>query len=165
MLKSIIPGPDKLTKKAVMTAITVPEGLIMLIIAVFLDLIGIVFFILSFFGVGIPLSFLLDILGMITIGFWATTRSLFRGVVEKAVEDVTEKVLNVGGGLEEIKNFQGGSAPGAGASKKIAKTGANLGLSAVRFIISSLVELVPFLGDITPGWTIFVIFELVQGEI
>src|SRR3989344_6980048 len=161
----IIPGPEQLTKKAIMTALTVPEGLIMLIIAVFLGLAGIVIFILSFFGVGIPLSFLLDILGMVTIGFWATTRSLFRGIIEKAVGDITEKVLGVGGGLEGMKNFQGGSAPGSGTGKKIAKMGVKLGLSAIRFIITLLVELVPFLGDILPGWTIFVIFELVQGEI
>ena len=51
----IIPGPDQLTKKSIMMALTVPEGLIMLIIAIFLDLAGIVVFILSFFGVGIPL--------------------------------------------------------------------------------------------------------------
>jgi len=165
MLKGIIPTPNKLTKKAVMAAITVPEGLIMLMIAVFLDLIGIIFFILSFFGVGVPLSFLLDILGMVTIGFWATTRSLFRGVIEKAVGNVTEKVLNVGGGLKGAKNSQESSAPGLNASKKVAKTGVKLGLSAIRFIITLIVELVPFLGDISPSWTIFVIFELVQGEI
>ena len=163
----IIPGPEKLTKKAVMMAITVPEGLIMLLIAVFLDIFGIVCFILSFFGVGIPLSFLGDILGMITIGFWATTRSFFRGVIEKAVGDITEKTLNVGGGLEGVKKFQGGRAPtpGLGAGKKVAKTGIKLGLSAIRFVIASIIELIPFLGDICPSWTIFVILELVQGEI
>ena len=165
MLKGIIPGPDKLTKRAVMAALTIPEGLIMLIIAVFLDLIGIVFFILSFFGVGIPLSFLLDILGMIIIGFWATTRTLFRGVIEKAVGDVTEKVLNVGEGLEGIKKIQGGSTPGSGVSKKVAKTGVKFSLSAIKFIIALIIELIPFLGDIVPSWTIFVIFELIQGEI
>ena len=163
----IIPGPEKLTKKAVMMAMAVPEGLIMLIIAVFLDIFGIICFILSFFGVGIPLSFLGDILGMITIGFWATTRSLFRGVIGKAVGDITEKVLNVGGGLEGVKKFQGAQTPTPGieAGKKVAKTGIKLGLTAMRFVISLIIELIPFLGDICPSWTIFVIFELVQGEI
>ncbi|MDO8486583.1 MAG: hypothetical protein Q7S77_02725 [Candidatus Staskawiczbacteria bacterium] len=157
----IIPGPDQLTKKSIMVALTVPEGLIMLIIAVFLDLAGIVVFILSFFGVGIPLSFLLDILGMITIGFWSTTRSLFKGIIEKSVGNIAEKVLSVGGGAEN----QGGHSPGTGAIKQAAKTGVKLSLSAVRFIITLIIELIPFLGDILPGWTIFVIFELVQGEI
>lgn len=161
MLKGIIPGPGQLTKKSIMLALTVPEGLIMLIIAVFLDLTGIIAFILSFFGVGIPLSFLLDILGMITIGFWATTRSLFRGIIEKSVGDMAEKVLGVGGGLEN----QGVSSSGAGATKKIAKAGVKLSLSAIRFVATLIIELIPFLGDIMPGWTIFVIFELVQGEI
>lgn len=165
MVKGIVPGPEKLTKKAIMMAITIPEGLIMLLIAVFIEIFGIVCFILSFFGVGIPLSFLGDILGMITIGFWGTTRSLFRGVMEKSVGDITKKTLNVGGGLEGIKKFQGNKTPGLDAGKKVAKTGIKFGLSAIRFIIASIVELIPFLGDICPSWTIFVIFELVQGEI
>jgi len=161
----IIPGPEQLTKKAAMAMITVPEGMIMLIIAIFLDVFGIICFVLSFFGVGIPISFLGDILGMMTIGFWATSRSLFRGVIGKAVEDITKKTLNVGGGLEGVKKFQGASAPGLNAGKKIAKTGLRLGLSAIKFIITSIIELIPFLGDIIPSWTIFVILELLQGEI
>ncbi|MEK7664619.1 MAG: hypothetical protein AAB361_00580, partial [Patescibacteria group bacterium] len=76
-----------------------------------------------------------------------------------------EKTLNVGGGLEGEKQFQGqGSSVPIQAGKKIAKTGIKLGLSAIRFIISFIVELLPFLGDILPSWTFLVITELVTGE-
>jgi len=161
----IIPGPEKLAKKSIMTAITVPEGIIMLAIAVLFDLFGILCFILSFFGIGIVISFLGDMVGMVSLGFWATTRSFFRGTIEKSVSDITKKTLNVGGGMEGIKKFQGSSAPGLNAGKKVAKKGIKLGLSAVKFIVILILELIPFFGDILPGWTLFVIFELIQGEI
>ena len=35
----------------------------------------------------------------------------------------------------------------------------------IAFSIILFIELIPFLGDICPSWTIFVILELVQGEI
>jgi len=161
----IIPGPEQLTKRAVMAAIAIPEGIIMLTIAVFLDVAGLIIFVLDFAGVGIAISFLPDIMGTVSIGFWVTTRSFFRGVISKGVSDVTEKTLNVGGGLEGVKQFQGqgSSAPVQGV-KKIAKTGIKLGLSAIRFIIALIVELIPFLGDIMPSWTLLVISELVSGE-
>lgn len=165
MLKGIIPGPDQLSKKAVMMAITIPEGIVMLTIAVFLDASGIILFILSLAGVGIPLSWLMTIVGTITIGFWVATRSLFKGAIEKAVGNITEKVFNVGGGLEGVKNFQGSSAPGLEAGKKVMKTGAKVSISAVRLIICFIIELIPFLNNLFPAWTFLVIFELVQGEI
>ncbi|MBA4318589.1 MAG: hypothetical protein C0412_09320 [Flavobacterium sp.] len=165
MLKGIIPGPEQLTKKAVMMALTVPEGVVMLTIAVFFDAAGIILFILSLCGVGIPLSWLLTIVGTITIGFWVATRSLFRGAIERAVGNITEKMLNVGGGLEGVKKFQGASAPGLEAGKKVTKTGAKVSLSAVRLIICFIIELIPFVNNLFPAWTFLVIFELVQGEL
>ncbi|MEK7664738.1 MAG: hypothetical protein AAB361_01195, partial [Patescibacteria group bacterium] len=81
MLKGIIPSSGQLTKTAIMTAIAVPEGIIMLVIAVFLDAAGLILFVLDFAGVGIPLSFLPDIMGAVSIGTWVTPRSFFRGVL------------------------------------------------------------------------------------
>ena len=51
------------------------EGILMLSIAVILDLIGVILFILSLLGVGIPLSFILDITGLAIIGTWTLVRS------------------------------------------------------------------------------------------
>lgn len=166
MLKGIVPGPEQFTKKAVMAAIAVPEGIIMLTIAVFLDVAGLFLFILDFAGVGIALSFLPDIMGAVSIGTWVTTRSFFRGVIAKGVSNVTEKTLNMGGGLEGVKQFQGqGSSAPVQAGKKVAKTGIKLGLSAIRFIITQISEFIPFWGDICPSWTALVVVELLTGEL
>lgn len=173
MLKGIIPGPEQLTKKAIMAILAIPEGIIMLTIAVFLDAIGIILFVLSIAGVGIPLSFLLDFAGAAGVGSWVTTRSFFRGVITKGVSSVAEKTLNVGGGLEGSREFQGqnsSAASGAGKAalqtgKKIAKTGIKVGLSIIRFVLSLIIELIPFLGDIMPTWTLLVISELITGEL
>lgn len=52
-----------------------PEGILMLTIAVALDLIGLIFFILSFVGIGIPLSWMLDLAGLVVIGGWMFFRT------------------------------------------------------------------------------------------
>jgi hypothetical protein len=165
MFKGIIPGPEQLSKKAIMTAIMIPEGIVMLTIAIMLDGAGIILFVLSLIGVGIPISFLLTILGSVTIGLWALLRPMLRGLVSKATEETTSKMFNVGGGLEGIREFQGSSAPAVEAGKKVAKKGIKFSLSATRFIISFVIKMIPFLGNIFPAWTFLVIFELVQGEI
>ncbi|OGZ71130.1 MAG: hypothetical protein A2904_00230 [Candidatus Staskawiczbacteria bacterium RIFCSPLOWO2_01_FULL_33_9] len=102
--------------------LTGPEGILMLMIAVPLDLAGIILLVLSFFGVGIPFSFLLDVLGMVFIGGWLLIRT---GSVKstKGVQKVAQKTLK-------------------------------------RFGFTLLAELVPFLGDVYPGWTILVWKEL-----
>jgi len=50
-------------------------ALLMLMIALFLDLAGFILFIASFFGIGIPFSFLLDFIGICTIGVWYFLRN------------------------------------------------------------------------------------------
>jgi len=52
-----------------------PEALIMFMIAGFLDLIGLVLLILDFVGIGLALSFIPDIIGIILIGSWMYFRS------------------------------------------------------------------------------------------
>lgn len=58
-----------------MSSFMSPEAIIMMAIAIVLDLAGLMALILSFVGVGIPLSFLLDIIGFIFIGGWIFTKS------------------------------------------------------------------------------------------
>jgi len=87
------------------------DKIIMLIIAILLDLFGLLCFILSFFGVGIAISFLLDIIGGLTIGLWS--------LLKKGKIGLTKKAL--------------------------------------KHLIAQGVELIPFLGDISPSWTILVL--------
>ena len=92
--------------------LTGPEGILMLIIAVPLDLIGIIFFILSFFGIGIAFSFITDIIGLIFIGGWLLIRT---GSVKstKGAQEIAKKTLKRFGFtfLIELMPFLGGIAP------------------------------------------------------
>jgi len=92
------------------------DKIIMLIIAILLDLFGLLFFILSFFGVGIAISFLPDVIGGLTIGLWSLLK-------------------------------KGGTA---GIQKGVMK-------KALKYGIAQITELIPFLGDISPSWTILVL--------
>jgi len=153
MLGGILPSSGQITKKALLMVLAVPEGLIMLLIAVILDLCGLVVFILSLFGVGVPISFILDAAGAASIGTWAITRPFARSAIGKIGEKAGEML--------------GGKGPTAGGSAVggMAKKGIGMGLSIARFIITLLIEVIPYLGDIFPGWTFFVIFTLIEGEI
>lgn len=169
MLGGLIPRADQLSKKAIMSAIEIPEGIVMLTIAVLLDSASLFLFILNFaYGIGIPLTWMISIVGGITIGFWAFSRSMFRGVIEQAVSNISEKVLNVGGGLEGSKDFQGTpdalekTAKGGG---KAVKTLAKGSLTAIRFILSLIAKLIPIVNNFVPAWTIMVVFTLVEGDI
>ncbi len=68
------------------------EGILMLSIAIILDLLGLILFILSFFIVGIPLSFILDIIGLVVIGGWMFLRSGKIKMTKKAAK-VSQKIL------------------------------------------------------------------------
>lgn len=65
----------KTTGKENMPSIFSPEGYLIMVWAIFLDLIGIVIFILEFVGVGIPLSWLFDVMGILTIGIWSWSKT------------------------------------------------------------------------------------------
>lgn len=127
----------------------------MLPIAIFLDAVGALFGILVFaYGIGAFLSLMLGLLGSLTIGTWAITRSFFRGVIEKSVSDISNKAT--GGEQQKPSSSSGG--------KKAAKKGVKLSLSVIRFIACAIIEAVPLLGNVFPSYTIFVIWELIQGE-
>jgi hypothetical protein len=161
---SVMPGmgggggssADNLTRqlggKTMSALMTIPELVVMLPIAVFFDATLLVLLILDFMGVGFGLSFVWSIIGTFVIGFWVVTRSFFRGVTKKIINDVS-----TGG--------QGTPAPSQSTGKKVAKKGFKVSLSVVRFLIFSIIKLIPFLGNLVPGFTLTVIFEAVQGEI
>ena len=58
-----------------MGALFSPEALVMFIAAGSLDLIGLILLILDFIGIGLALSFIPDIIGIIVIGSWMYFRS------------------------------------------------------------------------------------------
>ena len=98
------------------------EFIVMITIALALDAVGVILFILSFIGIGIPLSWLTDAIGGLAIGGWIFLRS-------------------------------GGQPMG----KRLVKTGKRAGLTLLG-------EVIPFLGDIMPFWTISVLFEILTGK-
>ena len=101
-------------------SLTGPEGILLLCVAGLLDIVGFMFFLLSWLGIddyGI-----LDIIGLVIIGGWLLIRT---GSVKstKGAQDIAKKTLK-------------------------------------RFGFTFLVELIPFLGGISPSWTILVWKEL-----
>ena len=57
-------------------SLTSPEAALMLTAAIIFDCIGLILFVLSFiFGIGIPLSWLLDVIALVIIGSWMYWRS------------------------------------------------------------------------------------------
>jgi len=62
-------------------------------VALILDIIGIIFFILSFIGVGIPFSFVLDIIGGLIIGIYLYIKSKSTRGIEKGFLPVMKKIL------------------------------------------------------------------------
>jgi len=61
-----------------------PEGIIIMTIAVLLDLAGLICLILSFLGVGVPASWILDLVGFLIIGCWIFFRSGTISTTKKA---------------------------------------------------------------------------------
>ena len=136
--------------------LSVPQGIIMLATAMILDLCGIVLFVLSLFGVGIPFSFLLDLAGTVSIG----TFTLTSGLVKNAAGNIAGKAGEAMSG----SGTEGDNGAGGKMAVGMAKKGARVGLSATRFLITLFIEVIPFVGDIFPGWTIYVIFTLIEEQ-
>jgi hypothetical protein len=101
---------------------------LLMILAPLFDFIGIILFILSLLGVGIPFSFVLDIIAGAVIGILLYLFNQSTAGIEK--------------GLKGFIQFLSKIAP---------RFGATLGA-----------ELLPFLGDISPSWTILVIVEIID---
>lgn len=143
-------------KRTMSIMMAIPEAAIMLPIAIMLDAVGLLIFILDFVGIGVGLSFIPDILGIFSIGFWILIRSFFRGITQKAISAIENKVSGSSG-----KN----PAPAGPQGGKVAKKGIKAGLSITVWLVMTIIELIPFVGDLVPGWTISVVYELIQGEI
>ncbi len=78
--------------------------------------------------------------------------------------------------IEKMPTFRekggGPSVPGGKVIKKAAKTGIKAGKTVIKvglggiFTLGTIIiEFVPFIGDISPTWTLRVIYELIQGEL
>lgn len=89
-----------------------PEALVMFLIAGIFDLIGLLFFILSFIGIGIILSWIFDFIALFIIGGWMFFRS-GKITTTKKTKKVLKKILKRLGlsFLGEIIPFFGDLAP------------------------------------------------------
>lgn len=67
-------------------------GMILFFIAIIIDLIGLVFFFLSFVGVGIPLSWILDVVGLVFVGGLMLLSPSGDIVVTSKSKKITKKV-------------------------------------------------------------------------
>ena len=191
-----------------MKGITSPEGIIMFIVAISLDLIGIIIFVLgTWFGVddyGI-----LEVVATIIIGTWMLIRYSSLGSEGgmknmQSAEDELEEESPEGEALpEKEKSEKEGGSTDTNATKREAPekdtpsgtkpenakpaTGGKAGSSTAtsskkglqgpkgaikdqakelakkalkRFGLTFIIELIPFLGGLYPGWTIFVWKEM-----
>ncbi len=121
-----------------------PEAVIMITIAIFLDIFGILCAVLiAVFGIGAILSYIPDFMGIVIFGTWAFMRNQTKGA---------------SGGMEEAK-----SKIAKKKKKELTKT-AGKGSKAItkalgRIGLGALIEIIPVIGA-APGWTIVVILEL-----
>jgi len=89
-----------------------PEGFIMMGIAILLDLAGLLLLILSFLGIGVPFSWILDASGLLTIGLWMFFRSGSFGSTKKASKVSQKALKKLGIGIiGEVIPFVGDLAP------------------------------------------------------
>lgn len=73
-----------------------PEAFAMFFVAGMLDIVGLIVFILSLFGIGIPASFVLDFIGVIIIGGWMFFRTGHVTITRKAgktIKKAQKKIL------------------------------------------------------------------------
>jgi len=122
MAEEIIESPEKNTEPAEeffatgkitrISTILTPEGFIMMAVAIILDSVGLILFILSFLGVGIPGSFIPDLIGLIIIGIWTYLRSGRTTMTKQATELAKKSFKRVGlAFLGEVIPFFGDAAP------------------------------------------------------
>ena len=73
-----------------------PIAIIMFLIAGMLDMVGLILFILSFFGIGIPLSYIPDIIGLVLLGplmYLSTGKITVTQGAQKVIKKPVGKVL------------------------------------------------------------------------
>lgn len=137
-----------------------PEGVIMMTFAVALDVLGIIFFILDFvYGIGEIPSYISDGLGIAFFGTWVFFRSQFQthGYSEAAERVKATRDRRKAMPREEKKKIIQLMKSKAKEGTKALRAGRRVFL---RFLITTIGELVPVLGNILPMWTWFVWSEL-----
>ncbi|MBL7156090.1 MAG: hypothetical protein ISS87_00610 [Candidatus Pacebacteria bacterium] len=106
--KRIQKRAEEKTRKRGANAFLSPEGFLMMSIAIMLDLAGLALFILSFFGIGIAVSWILDLIGLIFIGGWMFMRSGKAKATKKAAKIGKKAFKKLGiGFIGEIIPFFG----------------------------------------------------------
>jgi len=75
--------------------------MMMLILALILDLLGLLIFILDFLGIGLVISFIPDLIGTLIIGTWGTFKgkSSFLKKFLKVVSSIISEVIPVWGDI------------------------------------------------------------------
>ncbi len=153
---------EGITKRGVLMALTLTEGMVMLPIAILFDAIGILLTILDFvYGTGVFITYFVNLMAAVVFATWTIGRGVTRSITGRMVETATKKAVMMLGGEEK------GTSPIEKTAKKgidVAKRGVSFSLSIIRFIIAFIIEMIPFVSNIFPAWTFFVIFELVQTE-
>ncbi len=105
-------APEEKTAETKIGSLLTPEGILMMFLAIVIDLFGLVLFILSFLGVGVILSGVSDVLGLLFIGSWMFSRS-GNITVTKGAKKLTTKLFKRLGlsFLGELIPFFGDIAP------------------------------------------------------
>lgn len=154
-----------LSPKGVTEAFTVFP--VMLIIALILDIVGIV---LVCFG--LDDFFITDIIGFLTVGAWVLLRSgqeSGKGIERKGAEETAakegEEAAAKTGGKTAAK--EGAVATEKTAAKGTAKgtaraAGKGLGKAALKVATFTVAECIPYVGDVLLGWTIMVAWEFIS---
>lgn len=129
-------------------------------LAVIWDVIGFFFFILSLFAIGIPFSVVLDI---VAVGSALLFRYLHKAYFFKTSREIKADFKAIEKAVRRSKK--------KAIAQQYAKARAQLDLwvdqglrfimrEIIRMLMTFLLELIPFLGDFSPTWSIKAYFEL-----
>lgn len=136
------------------------DAILMLFLAGLLDLFGVICAILiAAFGLGVILSYIPDVIGILFFGSWVLIRTVLKGeTMEEAKEKASEKRSEATQEVAQHRAKQEMEIRKAKEklAKKMTKKGVKRGL---RFALATLGELIPLIGAL-PFWTIFVYSEL-----
>jgi len=145
MVEEVLEQPEEMVSKegelrGLMVFLT-PEGIIMGIPAILLDILGIIFTILDIaYGIGEIFSWVSDGMGLLIFGLWLLGRMVFvpkTTTPKELAEKVMEKRRQIKGMVKEARRMGRG----------------------LRFAITFLGEVLPIIG-VLPFWTWFVYTEL-----
>ncbi len=128
-------------------------------VSVILDFLGYIMFALSFAGVGIPFSFILDGIGSISSFILNNSQRL--ADIKWALDEITKlkdsfRSNQSGSGGRNQSNIMS-SILSKINQMLISEKLKNVFFSVIMIIIATIVELIPFLGDISPTYTLAVI--------